>query len=173
MVIPSGGVETDNETNPLDVRDGPRFDGPMGIDTFRLGYYLDDLPSERFCRLALRIGPGCAIEFSGELDSRDWTLAATTATEIVAEMQAHLRTAGFPGIPPHPAADGAHRELHVTFRSDEPGTRIKVPRFAVGAMPGYRELFFLLDSIITLVTSRRVNLVAEPRPGVASLGTLR
>lgn len=90
---------------------------------------------------------GLENRFRGALRTWRGTLAAGSHAELVGLLEA----AGFPEVPRHPVPGGsAMREVH------HGGKAALVAWHAAGDLPGYAELFAVLDGIVRTAADARV-----------------
>lgn len=96
------------------------------------------------------------------------TFVGATTREVVERILGHLRHAGFPIVPDHPIPAGAALRVLAIEAGGESVHGAPTSWDASDGMPGYREAYRILDSIITAVSEGALKMLVSPEPDVAS-----
>jgi hypothetical protein len=122
-------------------------------------------PANPFGQCVLTLTPNGRVRLDNRRfgSSRSWV--AWVDLSILVELVELLNAAGFPVVPAHPIAPGATRTL--TVRTG--GRELRTPPAGfhdVVRLPGYRELYHLLDSIAVDASRSTLNLLPDARTGL-------
>jgi hypothetical protein len=122
-------------------------------------------PANPFGRCALALHADGRLELDNRVrgQARAWT--ATIDDHVLADLIRLLNSAGFPVVPPHQIPPGSTRSLLVRSRGQEihaPLTGFHEAR----KMPGYREAYHLLDSLVVGASEGALKLVHDPATGM-------
>ena len=88
--------------------------------------------------------------------------SGSTDRGVVERVLSHLQAAGYPTVPDHKIPRGARlRSIAIESGTDSTHT-YPTEWTAVNAMPGYREAYQLLDSIVMQVTAGALKMRVDP-----------
>jgi hypothetical protein len=91
----------------------------------------------------------------------------TTDRSVIERILGHLREGGYPEVPRHAIPAGsALRTISIQSGTEESHC-FPTAWHGVDALPGYREAYQLLDSIVTEVSRGKLELTGNPLTGVA------
>ncbi|WP_412543310.1 hypothetical protein R8Z50_12780 [Longispora sp. K20-0274] len=112
-------------------------------------------PTDPFGRILLEITGDGEVRFSRYARTGDQHSAAHASADLLARLRAALATAGFPVAPTLlPRPGDRLRQLTVT---GDPAGVVRLPWYEAAKLPGYSDLFALLDDLVA-------RLSADPPP---------
>lgn len=143
---------------------------PAVTDPFRLTYRSgnEHNPGDRTGLVVLAITGDGAVTVKqrarGGAIRNEWT--GTTDRGVIERVLEHLALAKFPLVPDHRIVAGSTLRT-IEIMAGETQACPPTSWDAVETMPGYREAYRLLDSIITEVTAAALKMLVDPETGIA------
>jgi hypothetical protein len=122
-------------------------------------------PSSPFGRCMLTLYADGRLELDNRARGQARAWAAAIDGRVLAGLITLLDSAGFPVVPPHQIPPGATRSLLVRTR----GQQIQTPPtgfHAARKMPGYGEVYHLLDSLVVGASDGALKVVRDPLTGL-------
>ena len=162
-------------TGPVTSIEGFHMDaatppGPAPVRLDRTGDFMLEYtcgsehdPANPYGRCVLTLYADGRLTLDNRVRGQNRSWGATVEPGVVDRLVALLDAAGFPAVPLHPVAPGATRVLLV--RSGGTWTRTPVTGFhEARRMPGYKEVYHLLDSLVACASLGALTIVQDVLP---------
>jgi hypothetical protein len=121
-------------------------------------------PGDPFGASSLAIALDGSVRLENRSHGRVRVWEATVGPEVLVRLRDRLSRSGFPAVPRFPVPPGASMRV-LEVGSEGEAQQVLVPWHATDELPGYRDLFELLDSIVRQASGDEMQATPDFVPG--------